>query len=327
MPSNRRFAFCCLVQLSICASFAAAQTAPPADKYPVDTVVARQGSATLTLADIDAFAQKIDAKQRPGFFDNPKRLESLISNLLVQRELAQEAEKDGLGKNAAVQAQIRIATEEILGKARVEQLRTDVKLPDFDQRAHEEYLGHKEKYVKLGQLDVKQILISTEKHTDAEAKALADDVRKQAVAHPDQFDALIEKYSEDPSKAQNHGLMTDANSKRYVAQFTAAAVALKMPGEISPIVKTKFGYHVLKLVKRTSDEPLKYEEVKAEIIEQLRASYIDKAVSTHTDELRNQHIDANPEVVASLRGRYGALQVPPSDLEAAPAPDDKTPPR
>ena len=292
---------------------------PPADKLPADTVVVRQGTAVVTLADIDAFSQRMEEKQRPGFFDSPKRIEALISNLLTQRQLAQEGEKAGLDKDASVQAQVRIATEEIVGKARLQRLRADVKLPDFTKLAREEYLGHKEKYVTPGQLDVKHILIATDKHGDEEAKALAEKVRSEAVAHPDQFDALIEKYSEDPSKAQNHGLMTDAGGKRYVAAFSSAASALKVPGEISPVVGTKFGYHVIELVKRTSDEPLKYEAVREQIIEQLRTSYVDKAVKAHVDELHNQHMDANAAAVASLRERYGTAPTPAEAESEAPA--------
>lgn len=324
MSSNRRFAFLCLVQLSICASLAAAQSAPAPAKLPPDTVVARQGSTVLTIADIDAFAARIEEKQRPGFFNSPKRLETLVSNMLAQRQLAAEAEKEGLAKDPGIQAQIKITNEEILSKARIDQLRSALKLPDLDQLAHEEYLGHKEKYVVPGKLDVKHILISTDKRSDEEARALAEDVRKQAAAHPDQFDALVEKYSEDPSKAQNHGLMADANSKRYVPQFSAAAASLKIPGEISQPVKTKFGYHVLKLVTRTSDQPQKYEAVKAQIVDQLRTDYINKAVSGHTDEIRNQPIDAKPDVIASLRDRYGTVPTPDA-MDAAQIKDAKTP--
>jgi peptidyl-prolyl cis-trans isomerase C len=223
----------------------------------------------------------------------------------------------GLDKDPTVQKQIQIADEEVLGGARMRALRANIKMPDFDKLAREEYIAHKEKYVNPGQLDVKHILISTEKHSDAEAKALADDVRKQAVAHPDQFDALIDKYSEDPSKDNNHGLMQAAgDNKKYVNSFAAAANALKVPGEISEPVKTKFGYHILKLVARTSDEPLKFEAVKAQIVEQLRAAYVDKTVTGHTDEIRNQHLDADPDVVASLRTRYGTVKMP-AQVEAA----------
>ncbi len=324
MSSIRRFAFSCLLQWCICAPLLAAQPTPPAGKLPADTVVARQGTAVVTLADIDAFAERMDEKQRPGFFDSPKRLESLISNLLTQRQLATEAEKAGLDKDPSVQAQVRLATEDILGKARIERMRAELKLPDFTKLAREEYLGHKEKYVTPGQLDVKHILISTDKHGDDEAKALAEQVRKEAIAHPDQFDALVEKYSEDPSKAQNHGVMTEANGKRYVAAFSSAASALKVPGEISPVVKTKFGYHVIELVKRTSDEPLKFEAVREQIIEQLRSAYIDKTVTEHVDELRNEHMDANEAAVASLRERYGSV---PTPTDAEPSTQNASNPR
>jgi hypothetical protein len=69
---------------------------------------------------------------------------------------------------------------------------------------------------------------------------------------------------------------------------------------------------------------LKFDAAKAEIIEDLRTTYIDKSVTTHTDEVRNRHIDANPDVVASLRERYGSVPTP-AELSATPAPAQKTP--
>lgn len=324
MPSNRRFAFFCVVQLSICAPIFAAEPVGASSKLAPDTVVAQQGTATVTLADVDAFAQKIEDKQRAGFFNSPKRLESMISNLLLQRQLAAEAVKAGLDKDPSVQGQIRLADEDVLAKARMQRVRADIKLPDFNQLAREEYVGHKEKYVRQGSLDVKHILISTEKHNDAEAKALADQVRAEAAAHPDQFDALVEKYSEDPSKDQNHGLMRDARSKQYVPTFSQAAQSLKVPGEISQPVHTKYGYHVLKLVTRTSDTPLKFDEVKDTLVEQLRTEYINKSVKTHADELRNLPMNANADVVASLRDRYGTV-LTPEEIEAAAATQGEAP--
>jgi peptidyl-prolyl cis-trans isomerase C len=316
MSSNRRIATLCLVSCAAVAAVALAADGPVPGAPPADTVIATQNGTNLTFGDIDAFAARIEANQRPNFFNSPKRIETLVSNMLVTRQLANEAEKEGLEKDPSVQAQIRVATEEILSKARVDQLRSTIKLPDFDKLAKEEYIAHREKYVIPARLNVEHILIMTDKHSDDEARSIAEDVRKQAVAHPDQFEALVEKYSEDPSKAQNHGLMADAASKRYVPQFSAAAQALKIPGEISPVVKTKFGYHVLKLVTRTSDTPQTFDAVKASIVDQLRTDYITKQVSTHTDSLRNAHIDANPEYIASLRDRYGAAPTP-ADADAA----------
>ena len=319
MSSNRRIASLCLLSCAAVAAVSFAADSPVvAGAPPADTVIATQGTTKLTFGDVDAFASRIEERQRPGFFNSPKRLENLVSNLLVTRQLAAEAEKEGLEKDPAVQAQIRIATEEILSKARMEEMRASLKLPDFNKLAKEEYIGHKEKYVIPGKLDVKHVLIAVDKHSDEEAKTLADDVHKQAVANPADFDALVEKYSEDASKAANHGLMPDVNPKRYAGPFAAAAAALKVPGEISPVVRTKFGYHVLKLVARTSDTPQTFDQVKAQIVDQLRNDYINKQLSDHTDTLRNAHIDANPELIASLRDRYGAAPTI-SDADAAAA--------
>lgn len=295
---------------------ASSAKAPAADPA---SVVATQGGVTVTFADIDAFAQRMPAKERPIFFNNPKRLESLITNLLLQKQLAKEAEKEGLGNDPAIKAQIALATDDVLAKAQMEKLRDNVKLPNFTTLAKEDYLGHKEKYVTPGKLEVRQILISNKSRSDDEAKALADTVEKEAKAHPDQFVALVEKYSDEPNKEVSHGLLTDARTTRYSPAFTDAANSLKVPGEVSAVVKTKVGYQILQLVTRTSDVPLPFKDVSDQIIERLKSEYIEKKVSTHTDELRNQKIDANADYVASLRDRYGAAPSVP-DTAVAPTP-------
>jgi peptidyl-prolyl cis-trans isomerase C len=157
------------------------------------------------------------------------------------------------------------------------------------------------------------VLIDTKGRGEAEALKLAETVQKEARAHPDQFDALVEKYSDDPSKGANRGRMDDAgDASRYVAEFAAAATKLAKPGEISPVVKTEYGYHVLKLVERTADKPRAFAEVKPEIVARLRSEYIDKQVRTYSDTLRNQPLDANPDLVASLRTRYGQVETVPA---------------
>jgi peptidyl-prolyl cis-trans isomerase C len=314
MLSQRWFAgACCLVMAIATNAPLRAETPPPATDP--STVVARQGNATVTFADIDAFAQRMPPKERPVFFNNPKRLEALITNLLVQKQLAEEAEKEGLANDPSVKAQIELATDDVLAKARMEKLRADVKLPDFKVLAKEEYIAHKEKYVTPGKLEVKQILISTKTHTEDEARAIADTVEKEAKAHPDQFEALVQKYSDEPNKDTSHGLVTDARTTRYSPSFTDAANALKVPGEISPVVKTKYGYQILQLVARTSDVQQSYDAVRDSIIERLRAEFIEKKASAHTDELRNQKVDANADLVVSLRDRYGvAPSVPDTEI-------------
>lgn len=284
-----------------------ASSAAIADAPVGSTVVASQGGVSVTLEDLDAFAAGIPDDKRAGFFDSPTRTENILSQLLVQKQLAQEARAEGMDKDPLVQRRMELASDEALSKARMQKLRADLVIPDFTQLAKEQFIGHKADYLIKGHVDVKHVLIALKTRSEDEAKKLAETVRAEAAAHPDQFDALVEKYSEDPSKDQNHGLMVDAGNDKYVREFSSAAAALTKKGEISPIVKTDFGYHVLMLVERTQDKKPAFDDVKEQIVAKLRSEYIDKQVKGHGDELRNRPLDANAELIASLRARYGTV--------------------
>ncbi|MGA9342970.1 MAG: peptidylprolyl isomerase, partial [Rhodanobacteraceae bacterium] len=287
-----------------------------------DAVVVSQGGVSLTLGDVDAYAANIPEDKRAGFFNNPERIQTMLTGLLVQKQLAVEARKLDLEKDPAVARQIQLATDEVLARDRMVRFRKDIKLPDFDELAREEYLGHKDKYVEHGRIDVKHVLVSTKKHSDDEARTLAQSIEAKAREHPDQFDGLVEEYSEDPGKSDNHGLMTDVGSGRYDPAFAAAAAALKKPGDISQIVKTPYGFHVLKLISRAPDRQETFAEVKDQIIAKLRSDYVDKSVRNHSAELRSRKLDANPDLVASLRTRYAEKPQATPPTKQAPSSGD-----
>lgn len=269
------------------------------------TIVASRGGESVTLADIDAFAQTIPVEKRGGFFDNPARIEKTIDGLLLAKQFAAEARAAGLDKQPEVQNQIQLATDEVLSKARRQQFEHDVSVPDLSALAQEEFLAHKDKYVQHGAFIVQHVLINTANRTDEEAKALAGSIEQKAKANPDQFEALVEQYSDDRSKTSNHGKVEDAgNTKLYDPAFAAAAAKLHKPSEISPVVKTAFGYHVLKLIKREPDKTPAFADVKERILKSLATGYVDKAVQGHSDDLRNKPLDLNNELADSLRSRY-----------------------
>ena len=271
-------------------------------KLPPD-VLAAQGGVQITMQDIDAFAQKIPEKDRAGFFDSPKRIENVLNNMLLRKQLAVQAREQKLDKDPLVARQIDQAADEVLSNAVLENHRASLKLPEFDALAQEYYLVHKDEFAVPGTVEVKHVLVSTKQRSDEEAKARIAEVEAAARAHPDQFDALVEKYSDDPSKAENHGLIADSGGKTSRA-FSDAAKALKNPGDISRVVKTSFGYHVLQLVSHQPDTQKSFADVRPEIVKKLRDSYVSKQMDQFTGEIRGRKIDANPDLVATLRTRF-----------------------
>lgn len=273
-------------------------------------IVASRGGASVSLADVDAFAETIPQKDRAHFFDNPQRIGTLISNLLLQKQLAAAARAAGLDRQPQFQAPLGSVSEKALAEAEVQRFRDSLPAPDVGQLAKEEYLAHKESYTTPEVLDVKYILIKVGPRSEAEAKALAEKVVEEARQNPSGFDALIAKYSDDPRKETEHGLLHEAGSKRYVAPFAAAARALAKPGDISPVVQTKYGFHVLQLVAKAPAEHAEFEDVREQVEAKVKKRYVDQAVRRRTDTLLNMPIDASPELAASLRTRYRDTPVP-----------------
>jgi len=270
-----------------------------------DGVIAQQGGAQVTMQDIDAYAQRIPEADRAGFFDSPKRIESVIMSLLLQKQLAAEARAAKLDDDASVKQQIKLAIDDTLARAATENHRKSLKLPDFEALAQEYYLAHKSEFVVRGAIDVEHVLVSAKERGDAEAKKRIGEVEAKARAHPEQFAALIEEYSDDQSKKDNHGLITDAAAAgKTVGPFAEAAKALKKPGDVSPIVKTEYGYHVLKLVERKPDTQRTYDDVRQGLLMKLHDDYIERQAKDYTNELRSKPLDANPDLVAGIRTHF-----------------------
>jgi hypothetical protein len=82
------------------------------------------------------------------------------------------------------------------------------------------------------------------KRTKDEAKKRAEDLMLRARKNSD-FAKLADEASDDPSAKMNHGSLGSFTRERMVKPFADAAFALK-PGEISSVVETPFGFHVIK---------------------------------------------------------------------------------
>lgn len=288
--------------------FAAATTLAVAADLPPGVIV-RQGTAAITIEDIDAFAARMPPDQRPGYFDNAKRLESTLRQLLVERQVANDARAIGLDKESLVQREILLSTESTLSTARVAKLKEDITIPDLTELARERYQANRDTFNLPAVLDVQHILISTSKHSDEEAHAIADKVRAEAAADVDKFGALVTQYSDDPSAVDNRGVMRGAGDKtKYVPEFADAASQLSTPGQVSPVIKTKFGYHVLMLIKKEPARERGFDEVKDDLIKELSDEYVKQQVVDYMQKMQNNQLDSNAELVNSLRTRYGSAE-------------------
>lgn len=276
-------------------------------------IVARQGGATVSVGDIDAFGERVPAERRAAFFNSQQRIAMTINTILLQKQLAAVARTQGLDKGMEGPV-----TDKTLADAEVAHFKQALQIPDLSELARERYIAHPEKFDIPGEMDVQHILITSTVRSEAEAKALAATVEAQARKNPEDFDALVEKYSDDPDKSKDHGLVKNADGKQ-VKGFAEAAQALAKPGDISPVVETAVGYQVLKLVARQPKRRQSFDEVRGKMLDGMKEEFVARAVQNQADQLRNQPLDVDSDLVDAILKRAAAA------LPAAPTPTTPSP--
>lgn len=104
-------------------------------------------------------------------------------------------------------------------------------------------------------VEIGQIVIdpAVSPELDSYARAKLTGIRKEIVDDGKSFEVMAGFYSDDPGSRDNGGLIEGVTRDGgFVIEFTTAAFKLQ-DGEVSPIVKTKFGYHIIQMVKRKGD--------------------------------------------------------------------------
>ena len=165
-------------------------------------------------------------------------------------------------------------------------LKSKVKVSDADIEKY--YKEHQDQYKKPETLTASHILISTmgadgkpadkvDPAKDKEAKAKAEKILADLKKGAD-FGALAEKESACPSGKSAKGKLPPFTKGQMVPEFEKAAAALK-PGELSGVVKTSFGYHIIKLEAKTPAGVMPLADVKNQIKGQLEAQTLEKQLS------------------------------------------------
>jgi peptidyl-prolyl cis-trans isomerase D len=147
----------------------------------------------------------------------------------------------------------------------IDALRAKTIVPAAD--IEREYSNNSEQYTTPEQVRASHILLKTEGKDDAAVKAKAEELLKQARAGAD-FADLAKKNSEDADSAKNGGDLDYFGRGRMVPEFDQAVFAMQ-PGAISDLVKTQYGYHIIKLVDKKNATTRALAEVRQQLTDQL----------------------------------------------------------
>ncbi len=180
-------------------------------------------------------------------------------------------------------------------------LAANTTVTDPDLQAY--YDQHREEFRVPDQVKVAHILIKTplpapgakeDEKAIADARAKAEDVLKQVKAGGD-FAKLAEKYSDDPGSAKSGGELGWIGRGRTVPEFEKAAFSLAK-GQTSDLVKSSYGFHIIRVEDKQEAHLKTLAEVKSEIEEKVKrekaAHATEVAANTMLGKARTDGLDA-----------------------------------
>lgn len=303
----RLWKYLCAFALSF--NVVAQDASEPASATQGDYLIARQGKSEVWAIDVDAHLASMPKNQRAAFIDSPKRIQQLLSQLLLRRNLAIEARENGLDKDPIVQRELLQAAEVVLMRHRLDQLLEITEVPDLEPLAKEKFQANRDAFRSKDKVTVAHILLDTKKRTEAEAIAQLEKWKSDVTTGKATIEELAKANSDDPGVSNNNGVYADYDVDSFVPAFAEAVRNLEKPGDLSEPVKTEYGVHLIQLRDRKLGQPYTWEELKDRLVEAERAAFLQKKRADYVEKLKALPVEASEASVAPLRDRYGSVPV------------------
>ncbi len=236
-----------------------------------DKVLAKVNGFKITQSELDQRLSSLPPQLQARFQNNKKQfLDELINQKLLLKE-AQEQKVDKDEKLLTVLEQLkselmiqRLVEREILEKSQV-----------TDQEVQAYFDQNKQRFVTPEQVHAFHILVPDE--------AKAKEIQKR-IAGGEDFETVAKAESVGPSGPRG-GDLGFVGKGQLVPEFEKAAFELKI-GDVSDVVKTQFGYHVIKVTESNPAKALEFAEVKENIKLQLQQEQQRNRLTDYIEKLK-----------------------------------------
>jgi peptidyl-prolyl cis-trans isomerase D len=180
-----------------------------------------------------------------------------------------------------------------------------MRTPVSDDTLHAYYNSHIDEYKVENRAHVEHILFKTIGKTDAEIAEIrqkAEDVLKKAKSGAN-FEDLAKKYSEDDATKPKGGDLGWIVEKQTVPEFEQAAFSVPK-GQISDLVKTQYGFHIIKVLDRETAHTKTFDEVRTSIIPIVTDDAVNAAASTISTQMAAAVRQSNRQSLDDLAKKF-----------------------
>jgi peptidyl-prolyl cis-trans isomerase C len=201
--------------------------------------------------------------------------EAEFESALSKANLSEDALKSQFKRKMAIQ---RFMDKQFVQK---------ITVSDKESKAY--YDSRPDIFKQPEQVRASHILIKVDPGADesqrVEARKKMEKIQEK-VQKGEDFVALAKEFSDDPSSAKG-GDLGYFRRGQMVKSFEEKAFALR-PGEVSDIVETQFGYHLIKVMDKKPETTIAYEEIKDKLNQHLKREKVQKELSLYVEKLKEK---------------------------------------
>ncbi|MEB2285672.1 MAG: hypothetical protein B6D46_08935 [Polyangiaceae bacterium UTPRO1] len=298
--SRRAIVFVCFA--AACASGnAPSESSAPAPAPAADSVViATYAGKRFTDEDFRREVQRLPPRARTQLA-TPERRRQFLDNYILNALLAAQGQAQGYDRDPDIVRQVDELRQRLIVQRMMRDYQETPELTDADIKA---YYDQNPGLFSGAQIHAAHILVKDEN--------LAKRLRAELDAAPDTFADLAKANSVDTATAARGGDLGFFGQGRMAADFERVAFALEKPGDLSPVVHTPFGYHIIKLIERKEGPAKTFDEVKDRIRAALTNQRRQDLMAARLDKVKAEaKIEIDEEALAKA-------EIP----SAPPQPDD-----
>jgi len=220
------------------------------------------------------------------------------------------------------------AVQEAVAKAA---LKRQLGIAITDDEAKDYYNQHPSDFEQPEMVHARHILLMTmdpstrlplSTNTVAAKRQQIDDLRKRVIAGED-FGALAKQYSEDPGSKEHGGELPVFARGQMVAEFETAAFAMTTSNQLSEVVTTQFGYHLIQLLEKLPAKKVDFATTEKDIKDGLTQLKIRKLAPAYVKQLKADQqveiLDANLKAMAEQAEASQAADAAAGAAAEAPA--------
>lgn len=239
-------------------------------------IIATINGQAITTDDFNFFLNDLPQEQRQ-YITNPEAKEYFKEQMIATYLFEAYANDIKLDESEEFAKRMKAVRRNVISQLAVEELFKDILITE---EAKKEYFeANKAKFAKGAQANAKHILMSDEE----ELKKVLEEINSGAKS----FEDAAKEYSSCPSSAKGGDLGTFGPGQ-MVKEFDEVVFSGEIGKVLGP-VRTQFGYHLIKIEKRTEGEEAVYENVAPYIDNQLLQELRTKAYTDKLVELQAKY--------------------------------------